>query len=278
MSENGLNFLLQKEYENSLDGIKMQGYPGGLAQALANIGYKIPYAEKKDVPGKLDNLADALASDDNELHRTNFKGQKVQKRAEEYMEDRQDYALGALSDYFLSPALKIANAFNQGYQKSKRDGLKSAEDFIEEVNARHPLSGLTKEPKEETEITPVEPATVAPGTTITEISSSAYASGFGNYTGEFGNYNPSLINYSVSQCGQPCYSKPNTVKSTSRKPPSKSKPKRSARSRGSSGNTTNNNTATGGNASAVGNSLAVYISEPSYAPKKENKSPIPYIV
>lgn len=132
--ESGKNIKELIEYENSVAGVKLTGYPFGLAQALYKMGFQTPSPPEK--PGHLDNIADALESSDNVLYRKNFVGQQVPKRVSEYIEDRQDFILGGLSDLFISPALKIINGLHAGYSL---DNEKDAKDFIKGLDVKYPI-------------------------------------------------------------------------------------------------------------------------------------------
>ncbi|OGI12412.1 hypothetical protein A3K64_01105 [Candidatus Micrarchaeota archaeon RBG_16_36_9] len=227
-TETGKNIEDLIKYENGPLGIRMTGYPKGLDKALGLMLRN----ESQDKPGKIDDIARALESDNKVLYRYNFKDQPVPKRVEEYMEDRQDFVIGGISDYFLAPVLKIINGFYQGHKKHKGE----AERFIEAVNERYPLDVETKESKPESETS--EPSPALPGLT------SPYALAF--------NYN--IPNCSYSTNFPMSYSVKETRKASDRKSVTKKTPKTKSKEKVEP-NSTNNNTAT---ANANGNTVYLF--------------------
>jgi len=152
-AETGRNWEARKKWETSLPGIRLSGYPEGLGQALIKLGM-VPGYKGIDIPGSLDDLAEALDSDENILLRKNFVGQYVPARWYEYIQDRKDIVTGVLGDYFLGPLLNIAGYFLAGYSSENE---KEAEIFIQQVRRKYPidpewyldfyLSQIPKKPK-----------------------------------------------------------------------------------------------------------------------------------
>jgi hypothetical protein len=138
-AETGENVKKLIDFENKAYGIRMQGYPKGLSEALINLGY-LPGS--KDVPGHLDNLASALKSEGPVLLRQNIRGEKVPARWYEYMEDRGDIVSGVIGDYFAGPLLDIVNGFLIGYN---RDNKREAAEFLEKVKNAYPIEQFETE-------------------------------------------------------------------------------------------------------------------------------------
>ncbi len=138
-AENGENVKRLIDFENQAYGIRMQGYPKGLSEALINLGY-LP--GKLNVPGHLDDIASALKSEGPVLLRQNIRGEKVPARWYEYMEDRGDIVSGVIGDYIAGPLLDIVNGFLTGYNL---DNKKEAADFLVALENRYPTQQFETE-------------------------------------------------------------------------------------------------------------------------------------
>jgi len=137
--ETGKNIKDLIDYESSIYGVKFNGNPIGLSQVLGNLGM-LPPAKKENLPGYLDDIANAFGSDDPVLLRKNKKGEQVPARWYEYMDDRQDIVAGVFGDYFAKPILYTIGGFLAGL-KSK-EPIHRAEKFIQEIYDKYPIDNV----------------------------------------------------------------------------------------------------------------------------------------
>jgi hypothetical protein len=133
-AETGENAKKLIDWESGEKGVRLTGYPEGLAKALVHMKM-VPGAEGKDIPGSFDDWAEDGKSEPYLLQGWNVKGQPRQKRWYEFIEDKQDFPLGVLFDYFLSPAFNIAGYYLSGRNSNEDDANK----FIDNLNKRYPI-------------------------------------------------------------------------------------------------------------------------------------------
>lgn len=135
--EKGKNAEILKKYYQDFPSVNLSGTGRALGPIVAQLGYIPGYGGEPDVPGSLDDIAKAGESDiDTILLRKNVIGNLVPKRFDEFLEDRQDAALGSLWDYFIGPGLKIAGFYKAGVNSNEDD----ADNFIRELNKRYPIN------------------------------------------------------------------------------------------------------------------------------------------
>lgn len=132
--ETGENWKKRKDFETSAWGIKLDGYPEGLGQALVKLG-AIPIRYDRDIPGEIDNVLRSLQSGENVNLRRNVAGQQVPARWYERFEDRKDVVAG-LADYFGLIADPIIG-FLRGYYS---DSVGEAEGIIRGINELYPIT------------------------------------------------------------------------------------------------------------------------------------------
>lgn len=114
------------------------GTPSQISPVFAKLGIMPSIKEKGDVPGWLDDLADAFASDNPVLLRQNRKGEQVPARWYEYLEDG---SIGmVIGDYLYAPLMGI-NAFVTAGGR----GRKRAASQIDEIRREYPLSQMSTE-------------------------------------------------------------------------------------------------------------------------------------
>jgi len=132
--ETGKNADELIKWKMSEKGATLSGPIDSLGPILVDLK-KVPGHEYVDIPESFDDWAEAGASEPYQLQGVNVKGQIRQKRWYEYIEDKQDFPLGVLFDYFLSPAFNIAGYYLYGRNSNEDD----ADKFIDYLNNRYPI-------------------------------------------------------------------------------------------------------------------------------------------
>lgn len=114
------------------------GTPAQLTPVFAKLGILPSIKEKTDVPGWIDDFADAFASDNPVLLRQNRKGETVPARWYEYLEDGS--VSMAIGDYLYAPLMGL-NAFITAGGR----GRKKAASLIEDIRLKYPVSQMSTE-------------------------------------------------------------------------------------------------------------------------------------
>ncbi|MBN2202994.1 MAG: hypothetical protein JW700_02325 [Candidatus Aenigmarchaeota archaeon] len=131
--ETGQNWEKRKEYENTIDGVRLDGYPNGLAQALWKMDKLPERIIKVDTKGDFDNILKSLQSEDYVTQRKNIAQQNVPARWYEYMDDRKD-SVAALFDYLtliINPVYRYRNGLS--------DAKDNAKGIINGIKQKYPI-------------------------------------------------------------------------------------------------------------------------------------------
>lgn len=157
--------------------VKYEGYAGPLAKLFYKLKI-LPGVKYEDVPGKGDEIAEAIESD----NVITFDGQ-LPSTWHGYMRKRKDYGLGLIADYVAGPALRIANGIYAGF----KDNLKDAQSDITAIENRYPIDPNVERntlaaqilnelgPRQQGQAqTPEEPASTSPSPTSPGSGASTY--------------------------------------------------------------------------------------------------------